>query len=173
MPTVTAQTSITMPRAHESSPLRSPRDSDDVRRQWRRANQSNEQGNSDSQAIAALARKVESMRRRILGGSATTFEGWHFEDGIEVDNTVSYPAQSVIHIQPTHSLVVTGIRDAADPGSGLVKSQQGFWVATQDVPAKTVVSGNDVWNLPQYPYPEPTDLDDPTNYWIFLGDICP
>lgn len=97
--------------------------------------------------------------------------GWHFEDKIEVDNTKSYPKQTVIHIQDTHSLVTAGIRDAADPDGGLVTACAGFWVSTQAVPAKTTVDGNDVWNLPQYPYPEPTDMDDPANFWIYLGEV--
>lgn len=97
--------------------------------------------------------------------------GWHFENKIEADNTRGYPAQTVIHIQPTDALVTTGIRDAANPSGGLVTSCAGFWVSTQFVPSKTVVSGNDVWNLPQWPMPVPTNFDDPANYWIYLGEM--
>ena len=170
MPTITAQTVLVLPKAHESSSLRSPRDSDDVRRQWSRANAANQQSQSNTQAVAALSRKVEGLRRRMLGG-VPTVTGWHFEDKIEVDPTLNYPAQSVIHIQATHTLVVNGIRDAANPVDP-IKSSSGWWVSTQDVTAKHTVSGNEVWNLPQYPLPVPTDLDDPSNFWIFLGDIC-
>ena len=96
--------------------------------------------------------------------------GWHKQSTYEVDPTIAYGDQVVIHIQPTHALVVTGIRDAANPTGGLVTSCAGFWVSTQPVPAKTTVSGNDVWNLPQFPLPVPTNIDDPANFWIYLGE---
>lgn len=97
--------------------------------------------------------------------------GWHFESKIEMNNTNSYPAQTIIHIQPTHDLVVTGIRDAANPTGPLVTSCAGYWISTQAVSAKKTVGGNDVWNLPQDPYPDPTDLDNPANFWIYLGEM--
>lgn len=103
--------------------------------------------------------------------SRAGFTGWHFESTIEVDDTRRYPAQTVIHIQPTNALVTTGIRDAANPTGPLVTACAGYWVATQAVPAKKSVSGNDVWNLPQYPYPVPTNMDDPANFWIYLGEM--
>jgi hypothetical protein len=96
---------------------------------------------------------------------------WHFESKIEADNTKNYPAQSVIHIQPTDALVTTGIRDAANPSGPLVKSCAGYWVSTQAVAAKKTVGGNDVWNLPQYPYPNAANMDDPANFWIYLGEM--
>lgn len=108
---------------------------------------------------------------KVSGGRGGGGVAWHFGTKIEVDNTQTYPSQTVIHIQSTDALVTTGIRDAANPTGGLVTSCAGFWVSTQTVPAKTQVDGNDVWNLPQYPYPEPTDMDDPTNFWIYLGEV--
>lgn len=173
MPTVTTVGRPPVQFFHESSKLRSARDSDDSRKQWLRNRQIANSVENQLQAVNAMMRKLESARRRILGGASQGIKGWHFEDLIEVDPTTDYPAQTVIHIQPTHDLVVTGIRDAANPGGGLVLSQSGFWVSTQDVPAQSTDSGNDIWNLPQYPLPEPTDLDDATNFWIYLGDICP
>jgi len=158
---------------HESSRLRSPRDSDDSRKQWIRNKQISTSVESQLQAVNQMIRKVEALRRRILGGAGQATTGWHFEDTIEVDPQNDYPAQSIIHIQATHDLVTTGIRDAANPGGGLITSLSGFWVSTQDVPAQSTSGGNDVWNLPQYPLPNPDDLDDATNFWIYLGDICP
>lgn len=102
---------------------------------------------------------------------AGALAGWHFESKIEVDPTRAYPAQSVIHIQPTHALVTTGIRDAANPSGGLVTSCAGFWVATQNVPPQTTSGGHDVWNLPQWPLPVSTDFDDPGNFWLYLGEM--
>ena len=171
MPSANPSRHVPIPEVHEGSRLRSPTDRDDVSQQWKPIGRSREQAQDTMFMLNKLARQVESMRRRILGGSGGTFEGWHFEDKIEVDNTLVYPAQTVIHIQDTHALVTTGIRDAANPTGGLVTSCAGFWVSTQSVPAKTQVSGNDVWNLPQFPYPEPADLDDPTNFWLYLGEV--
>lgn len=97
--------------------------------------------------------------------------GWHFEKTIEVDPTKTYPAQTVIHVQPTHAIVTTGIRDAANPTGDVIHSKPGFYISTQAVSPKKTVSGHDVWNLPQFPLPTPDNLDDKTNFWIFFGDI--
>lgn len=170
-PTATQSRVVALPDGHETSALASPRESNSVQRLYQKLNRTNVQHDSNSQAIQNLTRTVEKIRRRILGGGVAQSLSWHFEDKIEVDPTKSYPAQTVIHIQPTHDLVTTGIRDAAAPSGGLVKSCTGYWVSTQAVPAKTTVSGNDVWNLPQYPYPKPTNLDDASNFWIYLGEM--
>ena len=97
--------------------------------------------------------------------------GWHFESKIEVDQTKSYPEQTVIHVQASSALVTTGITDLANPTGGLVTSCPGLWVSTQAVPAAAMVSGTLCWNLPQFPMPVPTNYDDPTNFWIYLGEI--
>lgn len=161
-----------LPIPHESSALKPLRDSDSPLTQWKRLAVVIKQVKSLEDVINQQNKAITSMRRRILGGSGGITSAWHFENQIEVDPTISYPPQSVIHIQDSNSLVTTGIRDAANPTGGLVKSCSGFWVSTQDVPAKTTVSGNDVWNLPQYPLPNSTNLDDPTNYWIYLGEMA-
>lgn len=97
--------------------------------------------------------------------------GWIPRNGkYEVDNTNPYAANNVIHIQPTHDLVITGIRDAANPTGPLVMSKRGYYVSTRPVSAKTTVGGNDVWNLPQFPLPNPDNIDDPLNFWIYLGE---
>jgi hypothetical protein len=182
MATVSAQTNLTLPKGHESSSLRSHRDSDDARSQWKRHNQIAKQVKSAMEALDQQARLLEKMRRRILGGAGGATGGWHKPTNslYEADPTYSYDEGSVIHIQATDALVTTGIRDAsnliADPSGATgspITSCAGFWVATQDVPAKTNVGGNDFWNLPQFPLPVPTNIDDPTNFWIYLGDITP
>lgn len=97
---------------------------------------------------------------------SNTRRGIHFEDKIEADPSLDYPAQTVINIQATDSLVTVGIRDAANPSGPLIKSFPGLWVSRQQVPAKTIISGNEVWNLPQLPLPSPLNYDDPANFWI-------
>lgn len=173
MPTVSPVKNVSLRTPHEGSRFRPKNDSDDIRQAHKLAGKQREQGVDYGHAINQLARKVETMRRRMLGGSGSVISGWHKPRNgkYEVDESIFYDEGSVIHIQPTHSLVTTGIRDAANPTGGLITSCAGYWVAIQDVPGKTVVSGNDVWNLPQYPYPEPTDMDDPSNYWIYLGEM--
>lgn len=111
------------------------------------------------------------IRSTARGGASG--DVWHFEGKIEVDPNNTYPAQSVIHIQDTHDLVTTGIRDAANPSGGLVTSCPGYWVSTQSVPPKTTVDGNEVWNLPQYPEPNQSNKDDPLNFWLYLGETPP
>ena len=109
------------------------------------------------------------LRAKIQPAGGVT--GWHFESKIEVDQTKSYPEQTVIHVQASSALVTTGITDLANPTGGLVTSCPGLWVSTQAVPAAAMVSGTLCWNLPQFPMPVPTNYDDPTNFWIYLGEI--
>jgi hypothetical protein len=66
--------------------------------------------------------------------------------------------------------VTTGVIDLGDPTGGDATTHKklvpaGLWVALQPVPAKVVVAGHDQWNLPQWPLPVPSNLDDPANFW--------
>jgi len=45
------------------------------------------------------------------------------------------------------------------------KAAAGWWVAMQDVPAASTGG----YNVPQSPMPMPTNMDDPTNFWMPLG----
>jgi hypothetical protein len=125
----------------------------------------------DSQTV-----KVEQTMRGTRFHVKKTFgvpgvAGWHFESKIEADQTQSYPTQSVIHVQSSSALATTGIRDLANPTGPLVLSKPGYYVARQAVPAKTTVSGNDVWNIPQWPEPNGANKDDPLNFWLYFGEI--
>jgi hypothetical protein len=106
------------------------------------------------------------LLRQPVGG------GWFFGATIELP-AAPYPkigGQRVIHLQSSHALVTTGIRDAAHPTGALVTSRPGLWIALQQVPAQVTVSGNPVWNLPQWPLPTPANYDDATNFWLWLGE---
>jgi len=108
------------------------------------------------------------VRNPQIGGTS----GWFFGSNIELAAAQPYPAyqaQQVINIQPSADIVVNGIVDLANPTGPAITSCPGFWVATQPVPAQTTVSGVPCWNLPQFPYPNPNNLDDPLNFWIYLG----
>ena len=90
----------------------------------------------------------------------------------EVDPTYPYDRDSLIHIQPSHALVGTGIRLPSAPTGALVQACAGWWIANQDVPAQATVSGNLVWNVPQWPLPVPTNVDDLANFWSpYLGEV--
>ena len=101
-------------------------------------------------------------------GNAGLFFGAKIE--LPVAPYPSFQKQQVIHIQSTHAIVTTGIRDAANPSAPLVQSRPGFWAASQAVPAQGTVGGNPVWNLPQWPLPNPDNYDDTANFWLWLGD---
>lgn len=84
---------MSVPR--EGSALRPARDPDDVRQQHKRVAAHREQVLSERVAVENLTRKVESIRRRILGGAtnpatnaAGTFRG-------EFDPTAVYNLQDI------------------------------------------------------------------------------
>ena len=126
----------------------------------------------DSQTIA-FEQTTRGVRAHVRNPQVLGITGWFFGTKIELPTAPygSFGAQQVIHIQATHAIVTTGIRDLANPTGPLVTSCAGIWVATQYVPSQTTVSGNPVWNLPQYPMPVPSNFDDPTNFWIYMGDM--
>jgi hypothetical protein len=106
-----------------------------------------------------------------LGGVSNAKQGWHFSSKIEADETQSYPAQTVIHIQSTHALVTTGYPLPSAPSGAVVKAKPGIWVSLRAVPAKTLAGAVNVYDVPQWPLPVATNLDDETNFWLYLGDI--
>lgn len=172
MPTVSAQTNLTLPHGHESSAQRSHRDSDDARSQWKRHNQLAKQVKSAMEAVEQQSRMMEKMRRRILGGSGAAAEivGWQ-QPYKELDPTLVVPNGTFVYISPSNTIVTTGLTDAVSMAT--VKSVAGIWEAAQDVPAKT-----STYNVPQLPYPDATgtptgsagnvkgDLDGANVFWI-------
>jgi len=100
--------------------------------------------------------------------------GLHFGLTIEFPTTTPYPAvekSRVIHLQGTHPLCTTGIRDATNPTGPVVVSRPGWWYCIRDVPAQsTNMGGQAIWHLPLYPPPSLNNYDDPTMYWAFRGD---
>jgi len=156
------------PKYHEGSPMRSVRDADSNAKMWQRVKTNQGQSNVSISALQQLQRQVAQLRRRIVGGGGGV-TGWHFADKFEVNPTLDYDKGSVIHIQPTSTLVTTGIKDLAHPTNPVVKSSPGWWEAMQDVPAKVTISSVDYWNLPQAPMPVDTNMDDPANFWMSIG----
>jgi len=123
-------------------------------------------------AGAGVTVSVDADGTHVISSTARnggSLSGFRWAAKREVDPTATYSVDEEIHIQATHSLVTTGIRDAAAPELGLVKSRPGRWRCLRNCPAKTTVDGNEVWNLPQWPMPEPENYDDPNNYWLLLS----
>ena len=171
MTPVASTRNILTPIGHEMSRLASQRESDSVLKNWQRSNRSSQQFNSSAAQVRNLARQFEKLRRRVLGGGLQTI-AWHFGNKIEVDPSQEYSEQTIIHIQPTNDLVITGIHDRANPSGSMKQSCPGLWVSMQYVPAQVTISGVLQWNLPQWPLPVPTNYDDAANYWLYLGDIA-
>lgn len=102
--------------------------------------------------------------------SVAVAAGIRYAVPIEIVSGRAYSKGERVHVQPDHLLVTTGIRDRAVPTGPLVQSRAGWYIAMQDVPAKSTVSGNDVWDLPQFPFPVPTNMDDKKNFWEWMPD---
>ena len=178
MPTAVTSRNVSLPISHELSALASPREPDALQRQYRRANVVNLQGHSDKQAIDQLARAVEKLRRRILGGSGgSTFVLWQ-EPNKEIDPTLSVSKGVWVYISPSNDMVLTGLTDLATNANQ--KACEGMWEAAQDVPAK---DGEGKYNVPTFPYPSATgtptgspgsvkgDLDSTDIFWIYHGQL--
>lgn len=153
-----------VPRAHEASQLRSPRDADSVNRQWIRHNSASAQESANTNAIQVLNRKVESIRRRVLGGSSTAIAGWFWKDGQRVfDETQAYKKNQIVFIPSDATIVTTGI----DNDGTTVFAVAGLWIATQDTDGSTAT-------LPTWPYPVADDPDSASNYWwlISAAPVC-
>jgi hypothetical protein len=139
----------------------------------------NQVDNSNLYQLILAVRNLEDMfdklRRRVIGGAAQQTGGWRFHSPIELPDP-PYPAFDnsfnwIIHIQPNHPIVTSGIMDAGNPTGYAVYSVPGFWVSLQAVPAQQNINGIPAWNLPQLPLPNPDNLDDPKNFWMFFPDI--
>lgn len=179
MPTVSVNSNHTLPIAHESSALRSPRDSDDSKKQWKRSRVTNSQADSHKQAIQALSSQVEKIRRRILGGAqAATTTGWFWTESKRLygDPTAnSYKKNQVVKILETDSIVTTGIVCAGSATA--VKATAGKWICLQDVPtiSATDPTNNNPAYIPAIPAVSGSlDPDNAGNYWEFLtpSSIC-
>lgn len=165
-------TVIQLPQAHELSGLASLRESDSVLRQYRRANVSNVQERSMVQELNNALRKIEKMRRRIVGGGTGTVGVQWQSPNKELDPRVAVSVNTWVYISALNPLATVGIIDA-DSGL-LVTAPPGKWLTLQDVPA--LISGG-TYHMPQLPYPGATgevsgtpiagDLDNnPLVYWV-------
>ena len=170
-------TVIQLPQAHELSGLASLRESDSVLRQYRRANVSNAQERSMVQELNNALRKLEKMRRRILGGAQPAAgDSW---PPVELDTTVAHSIGDRVYISPGNILVTAGMIDL--DSNILTVSLPGIWRAVTAVPA--AVSSQ--YNVPQLPIPGASgavpsgtpmkgDADGAQVHWLpeWINDYC-
>jgi len=165
------------PRFHESTSMRSVRDSDANAKQWQKSKIISRSFNSINQATEQNTRQIQKLKRRIVGGSDNTGNaGWYWESDKRLygNPTVnSYTENQVVKILETDAIVTTGIvcTGSVTP----VMATAGKWVCLQDVP----VLKNDGTDNPAYIPSLPAvsgslDPDNSGNYWEFLtpSSIC-
>jgi hypothetical protein len=96
MPTVSPATNLPLKGFYESSVLRPSRDSGDVRQAWKKSKEMLEQIRSLVNEAELELRKLERMRRRILGGSGSTSSTGGFAG--EWDPNRAYTAGQIVVI---------------------------------------------------------------------------
>lgn len=105
------------PQYHESSELRSPRDSDSVARQWLRNRAHGNQGQFGVQNIQQLQRQIDRMRfRKGFGTDGITGLRWAIPK--EFDRAITYEQDELVFISPTNIAATTGVSNGIDPAAG-------------------------------------------------------
>ena len=120
----------TQPRFHESSQLRSPRDSDSLHKGWKKNAQSTEQVYRLSQAVEQIQRELNRLRLRgggtagKKGATATgmVFRGWW-------SNVATYGEQEVVFRTPSGGSAGTYIALASVPAGTLPETGAPYWAA--------------------------------------------
>lgn len=157
--------------SRESSSLRSPNDEDSVGKHWKKTAEVGKGVEDLKRYSFNLQRQLDRLRRR---GGGEAEPGIHFDEKIEADPAaaIAYTRGTLVDIKPTHVLVTTGYRLPSAPGGAIVKARPGWWISTQDVPAKATDggTGNEVYQVPQWPMPG-ADNDDELRFWTYFGSI--
>ena len=167
MPTCAVSKNVSIPVQHEGSTHRSPRDRDDVRQAWKVSTKHREQVTSDRNAIEQLTRKVEGMRRRILGGSGGA-SSFPWQSPKELDPTKAVPKDTFVFISPSNSIVTTGLTDLVS--EDVAYAVPGIWQAVQDVPAATEIG----YNVPKLLSATGSNLADSEGlFWILWQEHNP
>lgn len=153
----------------ESSPLRSPRDSDSTPRQWQRAKRVESQHAQIHIALHQLQRDVNRLKMRGGPGDGAASPGWqgHY------DPAKSYGKDSLVEVLPDDDVVVVGL-PSADHGGATVKAVPGLWWSAQGV-GRVNVGTDEVpdyqYHLPVLPRPD-ADPDSELNFWINIKVSC-
>ena len=165
------------PRFHESTSMRSVRDSDANAKQWRKSKVISRSFNGINQATEQNTRQIQKLKRRIVGGAAAaSITGWYWEEGSRLygDPTAnSYSENQVVKVLETNTTVTTGIVCAGSATA--VMATAGKWVCLQDVPALKNDGTDNPAYIPHLPAVSGSlDPDNAGNYWEFLtpSSIC-
>ena len=148
MSTITCSKSLALSTPHESSVMQSARSADDVRQAWKRQTKQRDQILDYGVAIDNLARKVETMRRRMLGGTGSSTVSTGYQG--EYDPTKSYDATQTFKITAPLTITVSGTPHVIVAGfygvrpAASVADSQGFgpWAGT--LPANPSTAGIDM-----------------------------
>ena len=163
------------PKFHESSSLRSPRDSDNTARIWKRAKIINNALKSSQNATAQNARAIDKLRRRSLPSPPPGLQ-WQLPDK-ELDPTRAVSVGTLVCISPNNPLVTTGLKDLVS--GNVTKSTAGTWCCVKNVPAQVTISSVVNYNVPVSPVPgapgTPSgsplagDFDATNVFWVPIG----
>lgn len=121
MPHASPSRNVSLPISHEHSRLASMRESDSPLKQGIKANRSGSQQDSDKQAIQALARIVEKLRRRILGGAGSGTSASQFRGEYDPNATYNLNDEVVISAginQGTFILITSAATTGVPPYTG-------------------------------------------------------
>lgn len=128
------------PRFHESSELRSDRDSDSVGRLWRKSSNHAQQGQDVLQNVRQLQGQLDRLRVFKGAGSDVPVQGWRWASPKEYDPTKAYKKNQIIIVSPTNAAHVTGVSNGANPSTGgAIVGQDGFGPNTDRARAGTWV----------------------------------
>lgn len=162
--TMIPRNDLRIPR--ETSPLSPVRNPESLGRMWigvgQNASRTLAFGNKLSQ-IATLASSPASV-----GGSPMQY--FNPSQALEYNMKMPYAGSVWVRVSSTNAAVTTG---TIDPVSGLqVNSQVGWYCSRPSGVPVVTVGGSPAYNIPQWPLPDPTMINDATkNFWlIFIPD---
>lgn len=170
------------PKYHESTNLRTHRDSDDVSRHWLKNRQASAQLTSIVENVKQVQHELD--RLRIFPGdsvaAATGF--WKWAKVKEYDPTKAYKKNQVIVVSPSNAAYVDGIFDSQEEGDPQIVGNDGWgpnedhalpgWYVCLKTPKLSVYSGStlDGYSIHVPNWPPPTESpDSEDNYWWLIG----
>lgn len=144
-----------LPKFSESSSQSSARESSSTGHLWKKAAKTTAQESVNGQALQQLQRRVEGLKRRIVGG-VSTFKGWEWHDPPEYNIATAYDTDKVVIVSSDNGAVASN-----NANTGVFVCVQG----TKSNDANTV----------------PMELPDPATdangawlaevYWVPIGGI--
>ena len=106
------------PTFHESSDLRSPRDSDSVARQWIKERAHARQGQQSLQNVQAIQRQIDRMRLRRGSDGFGSAGGIRWAKPKEFVPTKTYRRNQLVFVSLDNAAYLTGVSNGVDPEDG-------------------------------------------------------